>query len=131
MRLFGFRQVYAPSVIAYHDRSTTKGMSLNWSDHFKRIRERRKIPLFKRRLDWANVRFTIIKNDYIMNILKDLPWIAARELVVLGYALLFEPGVLGALPRFFKLLPAMLVRRRQVMARVQINPHDMHRWFTA
>ena len=80
MRLFGWKQVYNPQVIAWHDRSTTKGVSHNWLGYFRRVKERRKIPIKKRRLDWSNVRFTIIKNDYIINMLKDLPRIAAREI---------------------------------------------------
>ncbi len=96
----GWKQWYAPSVIAYHDRSTSI--------------KRSQIPIIKRQLDWCNVRFAIIKNDDILNLLKDLPWWFIREIGVFGYTLLFEPRVFLILPRFFRLLPWMLSRRRSL-----------------
>jgi len=128
MQLFGWKQWYDPDVIAYHDRSTTKaeGAKINFRE---RLIQRRKIAIAKRRLDWANVRFTIIKNDYIINILKDAPYIAIREIQVLGFALLFEPQIFLEISRFLKLLPAMLRKRRLVMAKAKKTPQEMHAWF--
>src|SRR3989344_5831004 len=93
MNLFGWKQVFVPSVIAWHDRQTTKNLKRNWSDYMFRVPARQQIPIKKRRLDWRNTRFTIIKNDYIINILKDLGYILTREVAVLVYTLLFEPKV--------------------------------------
>ena len=98
MKNLGWKQWYAPTVIAYHDRST-RG-------------PRHDIPLIKRQLDWCNVRFAIIKND--QHLLRDAPFWIPREIAVMMYTILFEPGVLKILPRFFKLLPVML-RRRHVL----------------
>ena len=92
-----WKQWYAPNVIAYHDRSTRGPRS--------------SIPLIKRQLDWCNTRFSIIKNDDIVGLLKDSPFWLVREVAVLGYLFLFEPGVLRILPRFFRLLPRMIRRR--------------------
>ena len=89
LRNRGWKHWYAPSVIAYHDRSTRGPRSA--------------IPLIKRQLDWCNVRLAIIKNDAILDLLKDLPFWFVREIAVLGYTLLFEPRVLAILPRFLKL----------------------------
>ncbi len=100
MKNLGWKQWYAPHVIAYHDRSTAM--------------KRSEIPLLKRQLDWINVRFSIIKNDAILDLLKDLPFWLVREVAVLGYMLLFEPKVLAIIPRFFRLLPRMLKRRSYV-----------------
>ena len=127
MRLFGWKHVYTPEAVAYHDRSTTKrpGNFLR----FGTLSQRQSIPMEKRRLDWANVRFTIIKNEYIINILKDLPFIIWREFMVFGYTFLFEPGVFKAMPRFFKLLPSMLHKRKLIMKRVQVRSAEMHRWY--
>ncbi len=97
MRNLGWKHWYAPNVIGYHDRST-RG-------------PRDKIPLIKRQLDWCNVRFAIIKNDRWQDLLRDAPFWIPREIGVMIYMLLFEPGVLKILPRFFKLLPVMLRRR--------------------
>ncbi|MCC6405156.1 MAG: glycosyltransferase [Candidatus Yanofskybacteria bacterium] len=130
MTLLGHRQMFIPSVVAWHDRSTTKGgAAIPIIGQLRRLRIRRAIPLMKRRLDWTNVRFTIIKNDYIINIFRDAIPFGMRELGVLGYSVLFEPGVLGGLGRFFRLLPRMLRRRRAVMRRAVVPPARMHQWY--
>jgi hypothetical protein len=122
--------VFVPDVIAWHDRSTTKGEAHSAMDHLKRVSIRRAIPLKKRRLDWSNVRFTIIKNDYIMNLLRDAPWILLREASTLAYALAFEPRVLTESWRFLRLLPRMLRRRRHIMQRAVASPSTMYHWLT-
>lgn len=129
MRLFGWKEILVPSVIAYHSRSTTQDTAKNWRDYFKRLGRRRQIPIQKRRLDWRNVRFTILKNDYIINILKELPRIILREIAVLAYSILFEPAVLLEIPVFFKLLPKMIQKRRIIMKKAKIGPKEMRMWF--
>lgn len=129
MRLFGWKQIFAPNVIAYHDRSTTKGYSKSLKNYFERVEKRRKIDPLKRRLDWRNVRFTIIKNDYIINVLKDLPYILAREIGVLGYTILFEPEILFEIGNFMKYLPKMIKNRKTIMQQAKLSPDEMRKWF--
>lgn len=129
MRIFGWKQLFAPDVIAWHDRQTTKTAAKHWWKSITRLGQRRKIPIQKRRLDWRNLHFTIIKNDYIINILKDLPFILAREIMVLGYTLLFEPSVLKEIPVLVRHLPRMLRRRRIIMKRKRTSAAEIHRWF--
>ncbi|MDP3697144.1 MAG: glycosyltransferase family 2 protein [Candidatus Taylorbacteria bacterium] len=129
MNMFGWKQVFAPSVIAWHDRQTTKSLKRNWLDYIFRVPVRRQIPIKKRRLDWRNTRFTIIKNDYIINILKDLPYIMSREISVLGYILLFEPKVFLELPNFVKLLPKMLRKRKKIMKKATVGPEEIRKRF--
>lgn len=129
MRLFGWKEILVPSVIAYHSRSTTQDTAKNWRDYFKRLGRRRRISIQKRRLDWRNVRFTIIKNDYIINILKDLPRIIVREAMVLLYSILFEPKVLLEIPVFFKSVPKMLRKRKIIMTKAKAGPKEIRKWF--
>lgn len=128
MRLFGWKQIFAPSVLAWHDRQTSKSIKKTWIDYFRRVPVRRQIPIKKRRLDWRNLRWTLVKNDYIINILKDLPWIITREISVLGYAVLFEPQVLKEIPTFLKYLPKMLHKRREIMRRTVAMPSEIRKW---
>lgn len=130
MTLLGWKQIFVPSVIAWHDRQTTKNLKKNWLDYIFRVPTRRQIPIKKRRLDWRNIRFTIIKNDYIINILKDLPYIASREIGVFGYTLLFEPSVFLELPKFIKILPRILRRRSEIMKKAKLRPAEIRKWFT-
>ena len=127
MRVFGWKQVFSPNVIAWHDRQTTKNLRKTFVDFLK---IRRQLPLQKRRLEWRNIRFTIIKNDYTINILKDLPYILKREIMMFGYLIIFEPKVLGEVPTFLRLLPKILRKRGQIMKRRVASPEEMKKWFT-
>ncbi len=125
MRVFGWKQIFAPNVIAWHDRQTTKNLRKTFADF---LRIRRQLPLRKRRLEWRNIRFTIIKNDYTINILKDLPYILKREIMMLGYIIIFEPKVLAEVPNFFRLLPKILKKRGQIMRRRVTSPQEIRKW---
>jgi hypothetical protein len=130
MTLFGWRQVMVPSVVAWHDRSTTTGVARGFSDTLSRRPLRAAIPLLKRRLDWSNTRFTIIKNDRMMGVLRNLHRIMWRELSVQGYFLLFETAVIREWGRFIRLLPRMLARRRQVQRRAARTTAQMRAYFS-
>jgi GT2 family glycosyltransferase len=127
LSLFGWQQVLEPAAIGWHDRSTTRTTATGLLSHLGRVRQRREIPLEKRILDWVNVRASRLKNDRTRDVLRDLPFIAARELMVLAYTLLVEPRVLAGVPRLVRLAPAMLRQRRIVQARAQA---DLRHWFT-
>lgn len=129
LRVFGWKQIFAPDVIAWHDRQTAKSIKKHWWDYLKRISIRQAIPIEKRKLGWRNTHFTIIKNDYRINILKDLPHILLREVMIMGYTILFEPKVLGEIPTFFKLLPRILKKREQIMKRRVATSKEMEAWF--
>ena len=129
MRLFGWKNFLIPKAVMWHDRSTTKGLKKTWTDYFKRIKIRQQIPIKKRRLDWRNTHFAIIKNDFRINLLKDLPYILKRELLVLGYTVLFEPQVLLEIPKLLKLIPEMLQKRKEIMKRAKIKPEEIRKWF--
>lgn len=126
MRVFGWRQVYSPQVIAWHDRQTTKNLRKGFSDF---IKIRKQLPIKKRGLDWRNVHWTIVKNDYTINILKDLPYILKREIVMLGYIIIFEPKVLSEVVNFLIFLPKILRKRKQIMRRRKASPEEMRKWF--
>ena len=130
MRLMGFKHIFVPSMVGWHDRSTTKDLASSAViGRLSRIQSRRQIALSKRRLDWSNVRFTIIKNAYASNLLRHAPRIIAREVGIIGYTLLFEPGVFKEIGRFVRLLPKMLRRRKAVLQSARVSHADMKRWY--
>ena len=129
MNLFGWKQVYAPNVVAYHDRSTTKGISYHWWDYLARVKTRRQIPIRKRRLDWRNKRLARIKNDQWPNVWRHLPQILLREFSELIYIILIEPSVLLEMFNLIKLWPKMLNKRRAIMARAKRSAEEMKEWF--
>ncbi|MBI2062391.1 MAG: glycosyltransferase family 2 protein [Candidatus Yanofskybacteria bacterium] len=131
MRVFGWKQLFAPDVIAWHDRQTSKSSAAGkwWWNYIPRVKARHQIPIKKRGLEWRNTRFTIIKNDYTINLLKDLPQILWREIKVFGYTVVFEPKVFLEVPMFLRLLSKMLKKRKQIMKRRIASPEEMRKWF--
>ena len=126
MRLFGWGQLYAPSVIAHHDRQTTK--SLGGGDaEFVKLRQA--IPMFKRRLDYRNYMLTLIKNDYVSNVFRDLPYILIRQFKLMVYFFVYEPEIFREFITIAKLLPRMLLKRREIMCRVKVSASEIHAWF--
>lgn len=130
MTLFGWHQVMEPSARGWHDRFTTRNVGHGAGDHVRRRVIRSRIPVSARQLDWSNVRFSIIKNDHILDSLRDIPAILMREVSVLGYFALFEPRTLLGMARFLRLLPTMLRRRRLVMRGARRTPAEMHPFLT-
>ncbi|MEX2052642.1 MAG: glycosyltransferase [Candidatus Paceibacterota bacterium] len=126
MKIFGWKQIYSPSVIAYHDRKTTKGLAGSKKGF---IEIRKTVPLFKRRLDWRNTTLTIIKNDFASNWLRDLPHIFKRQFQLWTYFLFFEPIMFIEIFNVVKLLPKMLKRRSKIMRKARASAKDMRLWF--
>lgn len=127
MRMFGWKQVYAPSVIAWHDRKTTKALAGGWREF---IKIRKNVPMFKRRLDWRNTTLTIIKNDFAINWLRDLPYILWRQLKLWIYFIIFEPSMIVEIFNVAKALPKMLKRRGEIMKKTKISPKDFRQWIS-
>lgn len=126
MRLFGWKSVYDPTVIAYHDRSTTKRLSGNRKDF---IAMRKELPARKKMLDWQNQHFTFIKNDLFVSAVKDLPYVLPRELAFFAYIVIFEPYTLRAIPHMLRMLPRMVRKRRYIMRHKKASRAEMEQWF--
>ena len=126
MRLFGWKSFFAPDVIAWHDRQTTKRLS---SGKWDFIALRRTIPARKRMLDWRNTHYTFLKNDFFLSQLKHARFFLAREIQLFIYILIFEPYTLLAVPKLIVFLPAMLKKRRYIMRHRRCSRSDMERWF--
>jgi GT2 family glycosyltransferase len=96
--LLGWRCVYEPRAVALHIRSY-------------RPSARRLIPERERRLVFRNRYLMMAKNDAWRDLLRDLPWIAAYELVALAYALARERHLVRGYAEAARLLPAAMRRR--------------------
>ena len=106
-RHLGWTAAYVPSARAVHRRGWKPG-------------GRRSVPLFARRHSYQNRFFVLIKNEPAgPHLFLLLPRLLLVEAAKLGYILLFEPGLLACWPRIFKLLPAMLGKRRRLFRRAE------------
>ena len=126
MRLLGWKSVYVPTMIAWHDRQTTKRLKKTIFDF---IRLRREVPAYKRALDYRNFHLTLVKNEFLSNVFKDFFPFIKREIALFFYTLIFEPRTLFSWISFFVLLPRIMKKRRNLMARIQVSPHEIRRWY--
>lgn len=103
-RLLGWRCVYEPRALAYHVRYYSPST-------------RARVPAAHRRLQFRNRYLMIVKNDTAGALLRDLPRLAAYELLALGFALLRERTLLRGYAEATRLAPAAWRRRREIQRR--------------
>jgi len=116
--LLGWRCLYVPHATAYHVRTVTPG-------------NRRTLP--------AHINMHSVKNRFLMRIKNATPglyrafWLpmTARDLLVLGASVLWEPTSLAAFYHVFRCLPRALRSRRNIMARRRIDDAALVKWFDA
>ncbi len=116
INLFGWKQLFCPKLVAFHDRKTTKTLSISLG-HF--IVLRRSLPANKKILDYRNTRLALIKNESWQYFKRHLLIFLKRELGLLGYFFVFEPktfwfGIFG----FLKLFPRIYYKRKLIQKKV-------------
>lgn len=126
MRLLGWGSRYDPSVVAWHDRQTTKKLSGGYKDF---IKQRKQVPAFKRELDYRNQRLSFIKNDFCVNIFRDAPWILKRELFLFVYFLVWERTTMPAYWKILQRVPKILKKRKLIMQKAKLNKKQIRKWF--
>lgn len=127
MHLLGWKNNFAPQVIAWHERQTTKRTSKSKWDF---IGQRKSLPKNKKMLDWVNLRLTFVKNDSGIFKWPDIYKFLNREIQLFIYSLIFEPyTIFIGLPRFFKYLPRALKKRKEIMKRRKITVEEIKRWY--
>jgi len=126
MRWAGWKCMYQPKAVAYHDRSAGEGTAKNF---LQIIQARRGISQFAKSHSFANQRLMQVKNETPYLFLKHFHKIFVKELFAWPYVLLFEKyGAKSAL-EFFRLLPRAIKKRKIVMAKKRINDLTMEKWF--
>lgn len=126
LRLAGWKIIYDPGVIAYHQRGSGESASTSYRDI---VRERKNISALAKSLSWRNQRLMQVKNELPALYLRHLPFIAAKEIASFAYILLFERYALRSMKDFFALLPNALRKRRSIKARRIASASDMKPWF--
>lgn len=116
MNLMGWKTLYAPDAVAEHNRG--------WKET-----GRSSVPRFIRRHSHKNRYLTMIKDDDPGSVLMHLPWLLWYELKLMTYALLFEPFLFLAYADVARLLPDVLAKRRDIMARRRVTPAEMRKLF--
>jgi GT2 family glycosyltransferase len=128
LRLAGFRCSYVPHAVIYHSRfaGQSKHGFLKPAEFTRHIKS---LPSRVVYWDWRNHLFSIIKNDFGWSFVRDLPFIATRELLLFAYLLIIEPKLVAGLPDFFRLLPRILKKRKLIQKCRVATSSEMQRWF--
>ncbi|MBZ5620671.1 MAG: glycosyltransferase family 2 protein [Acidobacteriia bacterium] len=117
-QLLGWRCIYAPAAVAYHVRTVTPD-------------NRRSAP--------ATINMHSVKNRFLMRIKNATPglyrrfWLpmTARDLLVMGGSVFWEPTSLPAFWRLARCLPRAWRQRRHIMSRRRVDDEAMAQWFSA
>jgi GT2 family glycosyltransferase len=124
MQSAGYSCKFVPNAVAYHGRASGSSQS-GYKDIGKFIRHHKNISRDVRRLNYTNHIFMYIKNTphYYWNFF-------VREIMMLGYILIFETATLAAVPRLFKLLPAMRRKRAFIRRHRAVSQEYLDTLFT-
>ena len=126
LRLYGWKTVYQPKAVAWHDRTAGDSATKNY---FSIVRERIKINKFGKYLAFKNQRLTQIKNEQISLLLRHCLWILPKEIASWGYVLLFERYTWKAIKDLFRQIPSAWRKRKIIMARKRASAKEMGKWF--
>lgn len=109
LRLAGWSAWFEPTAVGWHarDSGAKLGASLLGS-----LARNRQVPLWIRTASWRNHRLMMIKNERGADVVRDLPWIAAREAGALAFMAALDPRRLAAVAQAVQLAPEMLRKRR-------------------
>jgi GT2 family glycosyltransferase len=129
LRLAGWECWYVPSAVAFHGR-TTRGLGQKrYLTALRTFHENEKQKTEAVRLHaMKNQWLMLIKNEDRYNLVRDLPFILAREGMVVGHNLLFSPRTLRAIPRVLTLVRKTLTKRRMIKEQQHVDPRTFRRW---
>jgi GT2 family glycosyltransferase len=131
LRLAGWECWYVPSAVAFHAR-TSRGLGgIGYASAVRQFHANEKSkPRHVRMHSMKNQWLTLVKNEDLSNLARDLPYVLGREALVLGHNALFAPRDTAiALRRFVAALPGAVESRRVIKARQTTPPAQLRRWF--
>jgi GT2 family glycosyltransferase len=111
LRLLGWSAWYQPRALAWHGRTapaTTLG-SLR-----ETIARERSTPRWIKTISWRNHRLMQVKNEDVHEYLRDLPSIAARDLLSITFAAFADPRRLTMLRDLAAAIPVARAKRRLI-----------------
>jgi GT2 family glycosyltransferase len=126
LKLYGWRAIYVPEVLAYHERGAGESASRKSLDI---IRERKKISSFAKTISFKNQRLMQIKNETLGLYIKHFHKIIWKEIRSWGYVILIEPRILKIIPEMVAQMPKALRQRKVIQKRKLIRNKDLKKWF--
>lgn len=122
LRWAGWKTVYTPHAVAWHDRTTSQSVGLKSMIHKRKNRSN-----LVREQSFRNHLLFIKKNtskDYSLKVRIKIRIFLLKYLIFL---LFFETRTLGQLPPYFKLRGTMMKKRKSMPIRIPVS--EMESWF--
>lgn len=126
LRLYGWKAIFQPEAIAWHDRTAGDSMAINY---FNIIKERLKISKFSKYLAFKNQRLMQLKNEQLGLLIRHLPWFLPKEIFSWIYVLFLEKYTWLAIKDLFKQMPKAWRKRKIIMAKKRMTSRQMKKWF--
>lgn len=126
MRSAGWNAYLVPDAVVYHDRSAAGPTELRDSAAMK---NRESMKPATRAYSYRNHLFTLFKNEYITNYLKDWPWIEWYEWKKFVYLLFREPRTWVAGLQVLRQYPQLLRKRRLIREKRRVKAGALRRWW--
>jgi GT2 family glycosyltransferase len=114
LRRLGWSAWYEPRAVAWHARGAGAGRPSSVVDV---IRSDRLIPQWIKSTSWRNHRLMQLKNETVGDYLRDLPWIARREVLSLGFMTLVDPRRLVIVAELARLARSAVRKRSATRTR--------------
>lgn len=122
LRLAGWNILAIPEVVGNHQRTIAAPAKRSDAATAK---NRFRFSLEIRRFSTRNHIWVLVKNEPLVNLLLDFPWIAWYECKKFAYILLADPKVLLAYSQAFAGLPRMFKKRHVIQAQRKISTHTL------
>lgn len=122
LRWAGWKTIYTPNALAWHDRSTAQSMGLK-----NIINKRKKRSNLVREQSFLNHLLFIKKNASRQYSFKVRMKIRLFLLKYMLFLLFFEIRTLGQIPAYFSLRNTMIKKRTSMPIRISVS--EMERWF--
>jgi GT2 family glycosyltransferase len=126
LQLAGWSAFYLPSAVAWHDRSLANSqLKKNWQIAQAHRRKNKLVNY----LSYRNHLLTLYKNEFRVNILKNILPIVSYEILKWFFMRLFNHLKSQQFKSFWQLYPLMKNKRRQIKKIIQIKPENLRRWY--
>jgi GT2 family glycosyltransferase len=126
LRLLGWSAWYAPTAVAWHARGAGGPRARTMIEI---ARTNATIPRWIKQVSWRNQRLMQVKNELPTMYLRDLPWIARREILSMAFIIVADPKRLAAVPALLRALPGALRKRRILQKRRRVRAAEIRPWF--
>lgn len=128
MRLYGWKIMYCPEVVAYPARSSVL-LDAESQSYWQIIKTRRKQIPRVQYYSFKNQRLMQIKNELPWLFFKHLPWILPKEIASWLYVLFCEPKTWPAISELFRQMPRAWKKRKIIMQNRRVGIREIEKWF--